>query len=109
MRSARRFIARADDGLAQPGTGVCWLNPPYGWPLASKAADAARGGATVVALVPARTDTRCWHDIVSQAKEVRYLQGRLKFGGAGHSDTASSNAIGHAAFATEDAPFIADM
>ena len=39
-----------------------------------------RGGVTVC-LVPARTDTRWWHDwVVGYATEVRFVKGRLKFG-----------------------------
>jgi len=35
-----------------------------------------------VFLVPSRTDTSWWHDFVMKhAKEVRYIRGRLKFGG----------------------------
>jgi phage N-6-adenine-methyltransferase len=82
-----KFYTPADDGLAQSWTGTCWMNPPYGRQLGlwmEKARDAASKGATVVALVPARTDTRWWHDIV-QRVEVRFLPGRLKFGGAKHS------------------------
>jgi hypothetical protein len=69
----QRFYTIADDGLAQPWDGVCWMNPPYGRQLGlwmQKASDAALGGATVVGLVPARTDTRWWHDIVSAASVV---------------------------------------
>ena len=36
-------------------------------------------GATVVCLVPARTDTEWWHSFAMRA-EVRLLRGRLKFG-----------------------------
>ena len=25
-----RYFTVADDGLAQPWEGVCWMNPPYG-------------------------------------------------------------------------------
>jgi phage N-6-adenine-methyltransferase len=81
------FYTPAENGLAQPWRGVCWMNPPYGRTIGQwmrKAAEAVKQGATVVALVPARTDTRWWHDYVVPAHEVRYLKGRLKFGGAEH-------------------------
>lgn len=38
----------------------------------------------VVCLVPARTDTRWWHKY-SMRGEIRYLRGRLKFGGVTNS------------------------
>ena len=59
-----------------------WLNPPYGRTIGlwmRKASLEAWGGATVVCLVPARTDTRWWHEFVIQHK-VRFIKGRLKFG-----------------------------
>lgn len=69
-----------------------WLNPPYSKCRAfiAKAATEARKGCTVVCLVPARTDTRWWHEHVwdratNQPRpgvEVRFVKGRLKFGGA---------------------------
>ena len=82
-----KFYSPIENGLRQPWTGVCWMNPPYGRAIGLwivKAYHAAQAGATVVALVPARTDTRWWHEYVMKA-EVRYLPGRLKFGGAKHS------------------------
>jgi phage N-6-adenine-methyltransferase len=83
-----RFYSPSDDGLAQHWQGTCWMNPPYGRAIAAwmaKARDASRDGATVVALVPVRTDTRWWRDNVTGATEIRFLPGRLKFGGAKHS------------------------
>ena len=64
------------------------MNPPYSKcrQFIEKAAREASKGATVVALVPSRTDTRWWHEYVwsgSQPKpgvEVRFVKGRLKFG-----------------------------
>jgi phage N-6-adenine-methyltransferase len=79
-----KFYTVADDGLAQPWEGVCWMNPPYGRAIGkwmAKALKAAEMGATVVCLVPARTDTRWWHDYASKG-EIRFLPGRLKFGGS---------------------------
>lgn len=62
-----------------------WLNPPYGRVLPAFIEAAFRQqerGRTVVALIPARTDTRYWHDYVMQAKEIRLIRGRVRFAGA---------------------------
>jgi phage N-6-adenine-methyltransferase len=80
----RRFYTIDDDGLAQDWHGVVWLNPPYGRGICAwlkKAADSAEAGATVVCLIPARTDTAWWHDhVLARAAEVRLVRGRLSFG-----------------------------
>lgn len=63
------------------------MNPPYGRAIGSwmkKAYGAAQQGATVVCLVPARTDTTWWHCYAMKG-EIRLLRGRLKFEGATHS------------------------
>ena len=63
--------------------GTVWLNPPYGRAIKlfmAKANEEAKRGATVVCLVPARTDTNWWWDSCIQ-HEVRFIKGRLKFGG----------------------------
>jgi len=59
-----------------------FCNPPYGpglRPFLNRAVEAD----LAVFLVPARTDTRWFHDIVlPHAKEIRFVRGRLRFGGA---------------------------
>jgi len=65
-----------------------WLNPPYGRVIKDwmrKANEVAEAGGTVVCLVPARTDTHWWHDYCINAYEIRYIRGRLKFGGQKNS------------------------
>jgi site-specific DNA-methyltransferase (adenine-specific) len=74
---------------------VCFMNPPYSRcrDFIAKAAQEARNGATVVCLVPSRTDTRFWHQHVWDAEkhqprpgvEIRFLKGRLKFGNSANS------------------------
>jgi phage N-6-adenine-methyltransferase len=69
-----------------------WLNPPYSRVRAfmAKAAAERQHGVTTVSLVPARTDTRWWHESVWDGRthkartgvEVRLIKGRLRFGGA---------------------------
>jgi phage N-6-adenine-methyltransferase len=77
-----RFFSPDDDGLAQDWGGeVCWMNPPYGTAIGHwmrKAWEASQRGATVVCLVPSRTDTRWWHDYAMQG-EIRFLRGRIRF------------------------------
>lgn len=84
-----RYFTPEQNGLRQEWTGVCWCNPPYGKTIGqwlAKALDAALHGATVVCLIPARTDTNYWHDTVTSAAEIRFIRGRLRFGRA--KDTA---------------------
>ncbi len=84
-----RFFDARDlwSSLAQKWSGMCWMNPPYGRELihwVAKAHDSAKIDctATVVCLLPSRTDTAWWHDYVMKADDVRFIRGRLKFGGA---------------------------
>ncbi len=78
-----RYFTKEDDGLAQTWTGSCWMNPPYGRQIGKwmkKAYESSLAGATVVCLVPARTDTAWWHDYATKGR-VTFIRGRLKFGG----------------------------
>lgn len=80
---APAFYTESDDGLSLPWRGVVWCNPPYGRGIEAwvrKGFEEAQGGSTVVMLIPARTDTRYWHDYVMRAAEIRLIRGRLVFG-----------------------------
>jgi phage N-6-adenine-methyltransferase len=73
------------DSLEKPWTGVVWCNPPYGREIGKwirKGRQSALEGAIVVMLIPSRTDTRWWHEDVMLASDVRFIKGRLKFGGS---------------------------
>lgn len=80
-----RFFTPEQNSLEQVWKGVCWMNPPYGRGIdawVKKAYESAKeNGATVVCLVPARVDTRWWHDYCAKG-EVTFIKGRLKFGNA---------------------------
>ena len=83
-----RYFTPEDDGLKQRWTGVCWMNPPYGREIGKwvqKAYQSAQEGATVVCLLPSRTDTRWWHSFVVLASETHFIAGRLKFGDSKNS------------------------
>ena len=75
------------DGLSQSWHGVCWMNPPYGRDIGKwmkKAYESSLQGATVVCLVPSRTDTKWWHEYAMQG-QIEFIKGRLKFGDAKNS------------------------
>lgn len=77
----------ASDALAVSWTDVCWCNPPYSivGDFMQKAHKESLSGTTVVMLIPARTDTKYWHDYAMKASEIRLVKGRLKFGGGKNS------------------------
>lgn len=79
-----KYYTKEEDALKQEWGGVIWMNPPYGRQIGNwvkKAKEIARQGkATVVCLLPARTDTAWWHDYAMKADEIRFIKGRLKFG-----------------------------
>lgn len=82
------FYDESINGLSQDWRGVCWMNPPYGRQIGDWVAKAylssIENGATVVCLVPARVDTKWWHDYCVKG-EMFFLKGRLKFGDAKNS------------------------
>ena len=86
-----KYFTPNDDGLTQCWGGyTVFCNPPYGRKLydwVKKSYDESKKpGTTVVMLIPARTDTRYFHDFIyHKAKEIRFIKGRLKFGAAKNS------------------------
>lgn len=82
----RLFFQKEDNGLSVPWAGNCWMNPPYGRGIGAwvkKARESSEtSAALVVGLLPARTDTKWFHDHILGVAEIRFLKGRLKFGGS---------------------------
>lgn len=81
------FFTSDENGLEEDwGTVTVWCNPPYSnikeW--AKKCSD-HRGVA--VMLVPARTDTKWFHEYCYNKPyvEIRFIKGRLKFGNSKNS------------------------
>ncbi len=89
----KRYFTKEVDGLSQDWSDeVVFMNPPYGKEIGNwmkKAYESAQQGATIVCLIPARTDTQWWHRYAMKG-EIRLLKGRLKFVGktTGHSNAA---------------------
>lgn len=87
-RKCDRYFTKEADGLRQPWAGRCWMNPPYGKSIGAwvrKAYEESLTGSLVVCLLPARTDTRWFHDYILGKAEIRFVKGRLKFGGSKNS------------------------
>jgi phage N-6-adenine-methyltransferase len=81
------FFSIEDNGLEQEWKGSCWMNPPYGREIIHwmrKAYESSLCGATVVCLVPARTDTKWWHEYAMKG-DIEFIKGRLKFGNSKNS------------------------
>lgn len=88
----KQYYTKETDGLKQNWTGLCWCNPPYG-DKSSKMVDWIKKAyndtqidpnLTVVMLIPARTNTRWFHQYCMKAAEVRFICGRPKFGNSTH-------------------------
>ena len=83
-----RYFTKTNDGLKQKWTGRVFMNPPYGRCIAKWVRKAfeetQRNAELVLCLLPARTDTRWWHEYCMQG-QITFIKGRLKFGKANNS------------------------
>jgi site-specific DNA-methyltransferase (adenine-specific) len=80
----KRYFTIADDGLGQDWDGErVFMNPPYSRAIGDWVKNASEAKALVVCLLPARTDTKWWHDyVVGRGASVSFLKGRPRFGDA---------------------------
>ena len=73
------------DGLNSNWGSCNFVNPPFSnWQeWVKKGYEEHKKGKIVVFLIAARTDTKAFHDIILPfASEIRFIKGRLKFGGS---------------------------
>ena len=84
-----KYFTKEDDGLSQDWSNeIVFMNPTYGREIGKwveKAYRESLKGAVVVCLIPARTDTKYWHNFIFPYAEIRFIKGRLKFGGSKNS------------------------
>ena len=81
------YYTMVEDGLRQPWNGSIWCNPPYtrhqakNWVLkAIHELNYNKHCNLVMFLLPVRTDTLLWHDILmKEANEICFIQGRVGF------------------------------
>lgn len=80
------FYTQEDNGLSLPWFGRVFCNPPYGRVIAEWVRKAVMEVVNnsdvecVVLLLPARTDTKWFHEYIYNHHEIRFLQGRVRFG-----------------------------
>lgn len=90
-----KYFTQEDDGLMQDWEGhKVFMNPPYGrgidkW-LKKAFDEGGKPHTTVVCLIPARTDTKYWHNYCMKADEVYFVKGRLKFSDQGSAPFPSA-------------------
>lgn len=82
-----KYFTKEVDGLKQSWGGErTFVNPPYGRELPKWVRKAymehLKPNTVVVMLIPARTDTSYFHRYIYNHAEIRFIKGRLKFGGS---------------------------
>ena len=81
----KKYFNKEQNGLLQNWGGhKVFCNPPYGkdigqW-VAKSYYEAIKPDTIIVMLIPARTDTKYFHDYILNRSEIRFVKGRLKFG-----------------------------
>ena len=93
-----KYYTIRENGLLQNWSNeVVFMNPPYGGQTANwiiKAYEESRKGATVVCLITSSTDRSYWHShIFPFAAQIRFIRGRLKFGGVKESAPFASAVV----------------
>ena len=90
----QRYFTKEQNALLQEWGGErCWCNPPYGRIIADFVKKAVESKALTVMLIPARTDTRWFHDYIYNRYPVEFIKGRIRFVGAGSTAPFPSMAV----------------
>lgn len=80
-----QYITPAEDALRYAWDENFWMNPPYGRGIGKWIEYAYRQSrehdVTGVLLLPARTDTRWFHELILDKGKIEFLKGRIKFNG----------------------------
>lgn len=84
------YYSPEQNGLLQHWDGTVWCNPPYGrkiglWVKKAYESVIRDDGTTVVMLLPARTDTKWFHEYILPYGQIRFIRGRIKFGDSKNS------------------------
>lgn len=85
-----KYFTEEDNGLSKDWGGeIVFCNPPYGKEIGKWCKkcyeESKKPNTTVVLLIPARTDTKYFHDYIYHKAELRFVKGRLKFSDSNNS------------------------
>lgn len=81
----KKFYTEKEDGLKQDWGGeIVFCNPPFKdksklW-IKKSYEESLKPNTIVVMLIPARTDTKAFHEYIYNKAEIRFIKGRLRFG-----------------------------
>ncbi|MGR8809995.1 DNA N-6-adenine-methyltransferase [Leuconostoc citreum] len=78
------YFTEEDNALTKLWNGNVFVNPPYGRELysfveKSYSEHIRDNNRFIVLLIPARTDTKYWHEFIQGKATIKFLKGRLKF------------------------------
>ena len=76
----KKYYTKEQNSLVQDwNNDTIWCNPPYGREIGKFVRKAYLCCSLVVMLLPARTDTKWFHDYIYGKQRIYFLKGRLKF------------------------------
>lgn len=83
------YYTKDQDGLSKTwGGSRVFCNPPYSeikkW-VRKAYEESFKPGTIVVLLIPARTDTKYFHDYILHRSEIRFIKGRLRYSNSRHN------------------------
>lgn len=82
----QKYYTKETNGLSKSWAGErVFCNPPYSeiakW-VEKSFYESRNDNTLIVLLIPARTDTKYFHDYILYRSEIRFIKGRVKFGEA---------------------------
>ena len=90
-KKVKKYFDIKSNGLVQSWqNNICWCNPPYGREISTwikKAKDECSSDCVIVMLLPARVDTKWFHEYIytNDDCKISFIKGRLKFSGSKNS------------------------
>lgn len=87
------------DGLKIEWGKSNFINPPYSRKLKEafilKALEESKKGKSCILLIPVSTSTKIFHEVIKpNAKEIRFIRGRIKFTGIGKNGNNEGKSSG---------------
>lgn len=103
----KKYYTVQENGLTKDWQGeTVFCNPPYGRAISDwvkKCHDESlKPNTRVVMLIPARTDTKYFHQYIYHSATIRFLEGRLKFSNSKNSAPFTSMIVIYDYYKGED-------